>query len=123
MPKFFPKLETVTWNFSEPGHGKGAMDGIGGSLKRNADKSVLHGNEITCAKDLVEIFVKSKTKVIEVSPTAIENMKDLIPKTLNPVKGIMGLRQIAWSAESGLMGRRMSCFKCSYNAIIFTLLT
>lgn len=112
MPKFFPELKTVTWNFSEPGHGKGAMDGIGGSLKRNADRNVLHGKPISCAKDLAEMFSGSKTKVVEISPKEVNEIKKLIPEKLAAVKGIMGLRQITWSKEIGLQGRRMSCFQC-----------
>lgn len=41
LPMFFKKLEYFTWNFSEPGRGKGVMDGVGGSLKRTADQKVL----------------------------------------------------------------------------------
>ncbi|VVC99723.1 unnamed protein product, partial [Leptidea sinapis] len=33
----FPYLKLVTWNFSEAGHGKGAADGVGGTVKRIAD--------------------------------------------------------------------------------------
>lgn len=29
----FKNLKHFSWNFSEQGHGKGAMDGVGGSLK------------------------------------------------------------------------------------------
>lgn len=76
MPKFFPELKTVTWNFSEPGHGKGAMDGIGGSLKRNSDRNVLHGKPISCAKDLAEMFSDSKTKVVEISPKEVNEIKN-----------------------------------------------
>jgi hypothetical protein len=37
LPTYFKNLKSFSWNFSEPGHGKGAMDGVGGSVKRNAD--------------------------------------------------------------------------------------
>lgn len=44
-------FETVTWNFSEAGHGKGAPDGVGGLIKRTADKLVSHGNDIADANE------------------------------------------------------------------------
>ena len=36
-------FEEVTWNFFKSGHGKGAADGIGGTVKREADRLVTHG--------------------------------------------------------------------------------
>jgi len=43
----FGKFQTATWNFTESGHGKGAADGISGSLKQQADALVAHGQDIT----------------------------------------------------------------------------
>lgn len=63
-----------------PGHG---MDGIGGSLKRNAGQNVVHGRAISCAKDLVELFTSSKTKVVEVRPTEIETHKKIDPRQIS----------------------------------------
>ena len=42
----------ITWNFFKASHGKGAPDGVGGSLKRTADKLTRTGTDITDAKDL-----------------------------------------------------------------------
>ena len=33
LPKIFPHLDKISWNYSECGHGKGAPDGLGGTLK------------------------------------------------------------------------------------------
>lgn len=57
------------------------------------------------------MFSGSKTKVVEISPKEVNEIKKLIPEKLAAVKGIMGLRQITWSKEIGLQGRRMSCFQ------------
>lgn len=38
--------ESITWNFSECGHGKGAPDGIGGYLKRTASLAVAEGLDV-----------------------------------------------------------------------------
>lgn len=36
-------FKEITWNFFEAIHGKGAPDGVGGALKRSADRIVAHG--------------------------------------------------------------------------------
>ncbi|VEN36235.1 unnamed protein product [Callosobruchus maculatus] len=36
-------VNQIQWHYSESGHGKGAPDGIGGSVKRKADESVARG--------------------------------------------------------------------------------
>ena len=48
----------ATWNFSEAGHGKGAPDGIGATLKRTADQIVAHGTDIPNAIALYEQLKK-----------------------------------------------------------------
>jgi len=40
------EIESLTWNYFESGHGKGAADAIGGTLKRIADDSVNKGADI-----------------------------------------------------------------------------
>ncbi|KAG5893719.1 hypothetical protein JTB14_022327 [Gonioctena quinquepunctata] len=40
-------INNFTWNYSEPGHGKGAPDGVGGTLKRSADQAVAEGKDVT----------------------------------------------------------------------------
>nr|CAH7731989.1 unnamed protein product [Callosobruchus chinensis] len=40
-------VKTMTWHFSEAGHGKGAPDGVGGCLKRNADAIVGRGKDLS----------------------------------------------------------------------------
>ncbi|KAG5895746.1 hypothetical protein JTB14_029516 [Gonioctena quinquepunctata] len=39
-------INNFTWNYSEPGHGKGAPDGVGGTLKRSADQAVAEGKDV-----------------------------------------------------------------------------
>lgn len=50
----FPNLTTISWNYTEAGHDKGPMDGVGGALKREADKMVAHGADIQNASDFAE---------------------------------------------------------------------
>lgn len=47
-------FENVNWNYFEAGHGKGAPDGVGGALKRSADRAIKHGEDIPNAQILYE---------------------------------------------------------------------
>ncbi|WAR15574.1 hypothetical protein MAR_005679, partial [Mya arenaria] len=44
----------ATWNFTETGHGKSAADGVGGTVKRTADRIVANGKTINNATALFE---------------------------------------------------------------------
>ena len=54
--------ERVTWNFLEASHGKGAADGIGGAVKRQADRFVAEGNDIPDAASMYRVLLQ-RTKV------------------------------------------------------------
>ena len=43
-----------TWNLFEAGHGKGAPDAVGGTIKRMADKFVANGKDIPTAESLFQ---------------------------------------------------------------------
>ena len=40
------ECQKITWHYTETGHGKGAPDGIGGAIKRCADRLVATGTDI-----------------------------------------------------------------------------
>lgn len=44
LTKLF-KVKDLRWHYSESGHGKGVLDGIGGCLKRNDDTLVAQGRD------------------------------------------------------------------------------
>lgn len=56
-------FKEITWNFFEASHGKGAPDGVGGALKRSADRIVAHGGDIPDAKSLYEKLKSLDTSV------------------------------------------------------------
>lgn len=66
VPTLFKNLKCISWNYSASGHGKGPMDGIGGALKRNADRLVPQGQDISSASCFVEKMKGSKVTVWEV---------------------------------------------------------
>ncbi|KAG9355818.1 hypothetical protein JZ751_000660 [Albula glossodonta] len=46
-----------TWNYFEDSHGKGAPDGVGGTLKRRADRLVRLGVNIPMALSLYQALM------------------------------------------------------------------
>lgn len=52
LTKLF-QVKELQWHYSESGHGKGAPDGIGGCLKRNADKLVAQGWDISLFEQFI----------------------------------------------------------------------
>jgi hypothetical protein len=53
IEKFFPDIVSASWNFSEAGHGKGAMDGVGAAIKQTADRHIAHGNDVASYAELL----------------------------------------------------------------------
>lgn len=114
LPGYFKNLKYFSWNFGEPGHGKGAMDGVGDSLKRNADLEVKHGKDVTCAADVVNVLgSKSKSLLLEIPPTDIEVAKQSLLTSIPLIKGIMSLKQITFGRRI-MFGQRLSCFECPF---------
>ena len=68
----------ASWNFFEAGHGKGAPDGIGGSVKRSADLRVKYGNDVCSASQFVSQLEKADT-------SAPVSNADIIPPVEEPL--------------------------------------
>nr|XP_053618254.1 uncharacterized protein LOC128679821 [Plodia interpunctella] len=105
------RFESLTWNFFESGHGKGAADGIGGSIKRLADNFVASGHDITDAFEFYEALKdRSKIKVFLVEKDDIAQILVEIPTEIIPLKGTMDVHQLM-SQEPGVLSyRSLSCF-------------
>lgn len=96
----FPQITASTWTFSEPGHGKGPMDGVGGVLKKSADDHVLRGNDVNTAKDFVRLLKNSTVALHEVTDDEITTFKTMIPKKIDAIPGIMNITKIVWQNAS-----------------------
>ncbi|CAH0555183.1 unnamed protein product [Brassicogethes aeneus] len=116
FPRKLPSLKFMSWNYSERGHGKGAPDGIGGCIKRIADRLVAHGQDITSVDDLVGVIKRNikKVTVNSVSKESIEADDDLLPNNVLRFKGTMQTHQVIWNSDQSniLQFRRLSCFDC-----------
>ncbi|KAL3272070.1 hypothetical protein HHI36_022532 [Cryptolaemus montrouzieri] len=112
---FLPDINNFTWNYSEPGHGKGAPDGVGGTLKRSADQAVAEGKDVTdlnVLKDVLSLKCPS-IMLIEVRTAEINNTDKLINKSssISTFPGTQKIRQLVFSNDE-LEFRTLSCFDC-----------
>jgi len=116
LPEKYRQLLLITHNFSEPGHGKGGPDGVGGFLKNLADDAVAHGFDVHnfekfCA--LLEANVNG-VHLEKVTADAISRVDNCVNKELKPFVGTMKVRQLRWSKENrhDIFFNTLSCFEC-----------
>lgn len=107
-------FSTATWNFFEASHGKGAQDGIGGTLKRTADNLVTQGQDLPNAESLF-YHLKYSGSVVQLFYVGEENvdawaqiMEEVL--LLITIKGMMKIHQVVCSEPSSLKYRDISCF-------------
>ncbi|KAF6203482.1 hypothetical protein GE061_001813 [Apolygus lucorum] len=125
---FIPKLRIATWNYSAPGHGKGAVDGVGGAMKRLLDKAVSCGLDISDFTSFVRILQEKSRNVslYVISSEEIDGMASNIPKVIPGFKGTMKVYQVVYhrcdipGSKKVLQMKRLSCCDC-LNCDKFTL--
>ncbi|CAL1299704.1 unnamed protein product [Larinioides sclopetarius] len=114
----FSNIKHLSSNFCESGHGKGPMDGIGGSLERSADAFVAYGNDALSAEDFVEVFQESKVRVLLIKEEDIQAIKSSLSDQVPGIWHIMKIKQIIYSKElrQKIFLRNLSCFDsiCSH---------
>ncbi|XP_070182136.1 uncharacterized protein [Littorina saxatilis] len=101
----------ATWNFFEAGHGKGVPDGVGGILKRTADRRVLEGFDILNSKDFVaKLKPSTSIKLYTIQGSDIMAVeKRICNKTLKTVPGTMNIHQILVVSPEQIRCRDISC--------------
>lgn len=103
---------STTWNFFEAAHGKGAPDGVGGSLKRSADLLVHHGRDIRDAMSFYKELKNSgsQIQVYYVSEEEIERKAlGMSEVPLVTIKGTMRMHQVLSTTPGILKHRDISC--------------
>lgn len=111
-------LSCMTWNYSEAGHGKGAPDGIGGTLKRIADQAVAEGRDIDSFLKLIKILEDrcKGVKLFTVPHNNIEEFENKISPITEAFKGTLKVHQVVFlNNVSCLYFNSLSCFKCIEN--------
>lgn len=128
MAKFITKqlnVENLRWIYSEPGHGKGAPDGVGGCLKRTADNLVAQGRDIPNFTTLVQELTEncSGIQVLSIDSKRILEIDSTLSPNIKPFKGTMSIRELTWSRneENVLQVRKLCCFKCTENCTHYGL--
>lgn len=119
IPSYFPSLAWLTWNYLEAGHGKGMPDGIGGTVKRTADRLVTQGNDLSTFEVLIELL-RANLRSIEISVVTdadIGLIRDTIQESMVvPFKGTMKVHQAIHVCGEGkprsVFFKSMSCFRC-----------
>ncbi len=108
-----------TWNFFEASHGKGAPDGVGGLLKRTADRLVSQGEDISTAKHLFNALVNTNTavKIFYIEEATVEKAIQQMPQRLPAVPCTMRIHQVITQAPGKLTYRDVSCL-CSTRQIL-----
>ncbi|KAJ4931272.1 hypothetical protein JOQ06_025569 [Pogonophryne albipinna] len=106
-------FEKATWNFFPTSHGKGAPDGIGGTVKRTADNLVLRGNDVTDGHTFFE-KVSNSLKGVQLHYIVEEDMERYDTLFIDPLRTVPSTRQIhqVIAHENRIHYRQLSCF-CS----------
>jgi len=114
---FAKGFRSATWNYFEASHGKGAPDGIGGSIKRTADRLVNLGTDIPDAHSLYRELMQTQSgiELFLVEETVInKKAEELSSFDVATIKGTMRFHQVITLAPSKILCRDISCF-CSYD--------
>ncbi|CAG9787504.1 unnamed protein product [Diatraea saccharalis] len=111
-------VDTITWHFSERGHGKGAPDGVGGCIKRLCDIHVARGNDISNLEGLMScLFANCKgIEVYRINELLIPDVEEILNKSvIRPFKGTRDIHQLTWSyiEPRVIHVRRLSCQICA----------
>ncbi|XP_075977850.1 uncharacterized protein LOC142977668 [Anticarsia gemmatalis] len=121
--QYIESLRTITWNFTESGHGKGAPDGVGAAIKQAADRTVSCGKDITDFYDFKNAISQSIQNII-IKPVTEYDVyeKDLLfPQKIDAFPGCMKMHQIVWTFDSNIIAaRNLSCtdMSCIEEAIL-----
>ena len=104
-------FQSVTWNYSERGHGKGAQSLCEADGRPGCPKGKWSANFWGPVWHLVQQRWKNQIKWIEEKD--FEEFDKLLPPVLPAVRGILGTHQIFSTTPGEVFDREVRCF-CSY---------
>lgn len=112
----YPQIRSITYNFSEAGHGKNAADGIGAVVKRTADRIVAQGTDVNSFEILLRVIEENCQNLFisSVSEFDIQAIQSILPATIPPFDGTMKVHQYKWhkSNPDTVNFNSLSCYKC-----------
>ena len=103
----------TTWNYFPTAHGKGAPDGIGGTVKRTADSLILQGNHIVNGNVFFE-KVSNRLTGVQLYHIKEESMETYDAFLMQNLRQVPSTRQVHQDIpnQNGIGHRQLSCF-CS----------
>ena len=95
VQKSYPNISTIVYNFSESGHGKGPVDGVGAITKRTADAIVANGKDVDSFEKLAKVLKEKDMSVWYdiIKNTEFNYFEEQVPKKLVSFKGTMKVHQ------------------------------
>lgn len=115
LMKLFPQITKVEWLFSEEAHGKGEADGVGGLVKRTADRIVVYGGDVDNLVSLVQVL-KARCSSIDLKVIPLSDILTIdslnVPKS-QPLKGTMQVHHYVW-VRVRPMEIEFKSLSCSY---------
>jgi len=109
---------TGTWNFSKSGLGKGAADGVGGALKRTADKLASLQHDISSPKLLHDVLSATNSNILLfcVAAADVHDTTASVPLTVPVIPGTMSIHQVLCINYGHIKYCNVSCF-CSSDKV------
>ena len=91
----FPTQYSIEWNYFEANHGKGAVDGIGGTIKNTVFRQVLAKQIVIQSPRHFAEYANSILKGVDVDyiENAVSEYEAICRKQSKPVNGTM---QVHW---------------------------
>ncbi len=85
----FKVLKTFAWHYSEAGHGKGAPDGVGATLKRTCDRVVGHNRDIANFDQFLQCVTErvKRIKIISLPSVVDKTIEEEVQISSKAVKG------------------------------------
>jgi len=111
-------FRTVSWNFFESCHGKGAVDGVGATIKRIANEAVRQGKDVETPRKLFDVVTPLTTSVclMYIDNDEFKSSADRMPEEVTVIPGTRSMHQINCTTKGMISHRRVSCF-CLWSSL------
>lgn len=100
------------WNYFESSHGKGAVDGVGATVKRLANDAICQGADIDTPRKLFETVSPLLTSVnlMYIEDQNFKYNEDNTSQDVPIIQGTRSIHQVNCIDEGVIVHRRLSCF-------------
>lgn len=120
------EAEMIRWHYSEKGHGKGAPDGIGATIKRSADSLVAKGKDIPDFNTFVKLLSNVSPKItvigLNITEETLNKIRNYIPQQLQTFPGTFKVHEVVYNLKESYMDmRELSCLECKSTCSHFSL--